>query len=243
MNLLLRTLSSSDRRVLDPYLVSTPMSSGEPVATAGAPIHTLLFPESGTINLSTPRQCANNFAIALVGREGMIGWSTLLGYRDAPFEATVGPTDGSAHAIDILPFTAACASSATLRATVLSFAQVMAEQLASSAACAIQDSFGRRLARWLLMLHDRQDSDELEVTHDALAGELGTRRASVTDCLHLLEGDHIVRCARGRIIVRDRGALERAAGAAYGRAETCYRALIGPFGQSAEAMRPMTRAA
>lgn len=239
MNLLLRALSANDLSLLAPYLIATPLSSGEPVAAAGAPIRTLLFPDSATITLSSPRRCA----IALIGREGMMGWSTLLGYRDAPFDATVALTGGEARAIAIAPFNAACMASLTLRRTVLRFAQAMADQIASAAACAIHDTIGRRLARWLLMLHDRQDGDELALTHDALAGELGTRRASVTDCLHLLEGDHVVYCARGRIIVRDRGALERAAGAAYGGAEARYRALIGPFGRSAKAMCPMTRAA
>jgi len=243
MNLLLRALSSSDLSLLDPYLIATPLSSGESVAVAGAQIRTLLFPDSATITLSSPRPCANGVAIALVGREGMMGWSTLLGYRNAPFDAIVGLTGGAARAIDIAPFNAACMASVSLRRTVLRFAQTMTDQIASAAACAIRDPIGRRLARWLLMLHDRQNGDEFALTHDALAADLGTRRATVTDCLHRLEGDHVVYCARGRIIVRDRGALERVAGDGYGGAEACYRAMIGPFGRRMAAICPMTRAA
>lgn len=236
MNLLLRALPSSDLRLLDPYLVATPLSGGQLVAVAGAPARTLIFPDSATITLYSPRACAKAIAVALVGPEGMTGWSALLDHRDAPFNAVVSPAGGMARAIDIAPFEAACAASESLRAAFLRFARAMTDQLASAATCAIHDPVGRRLARWMLMLHDRQDGDELALTHDVLAGDLGMRRASVTDALHLLEGDHVVRCARGRIIVCDRPALERAAGPAYGEAEACYRALPGPFGRGAEAM-------
>ena len=64
-----------------------------------------------------------------------------------------------------------------------------------------------------------------------LADALKVRRASVTDCLHVLEGERIVRCTRGETIVRDRAALEELAGDAYGAAERTYATLIGPFGK------------
>ena len=73
-----------------------------------------------------------------------------------------------------------------------------------------------RLTRRLLMLHDRSASDAFEVKHSQIAEALSVRRASVTDTLHLLEGEHVLRCRRTQIGILDRPALEAAAGSAYG---------------------------
>lgn len=89
-----------------------------------------------------------------------------------------------------------------------------------------------RLARWLLMRHDRSGRDILFVRHEEIAGNLNVRRASITDRLHLLEGDRLIRCNRGKIAIRDRMALETFAGDSYGRTEEHYRDLIAPFGKT-----------
>ncbi len=231
MNLLLRALPRSDAALLDSLMVLCRLAPSQSVAAFGARTVHAIFPDTATITLSLPHPDANGVAIGLIGREGMIGWPVLLGQESAPFDAAAGLLGGTARTIEIAAFERACAGSPSLTALMLRFAQSMSAQFASAAACAIQDPVGRRLARWLLMLHDRQDGDELAVTHDTLALELGIRRASVTDCLHLLEGDHVVRCTRGRILIRDREALEEAAGAAYGSAESEYGRLIAPFGR------------
>lgn len=240
MNLLLRALRQSDVALLDPLLIHCRLEPSQSVAAVGARTAQAIFPDTAMITLSLPHPDANGVAVGLIGREGMIGWPVLLGQRFAPFDAAAGLSGGTARAIEIATFERACAGSPSLMALMLRFAQAMSAQFASAAACAIQDAVGRRLARWLLMLHDRQDGDELALTHDTLALDLGIRRASVTDCLHLFEGDHIVRCTRGRILIRDRSALEDAAGAAYGSAEAEYRRLIAPFGarQSVRRDRP-----
>ena len=76
-------------------------------------------------------------------------------------------------------------------------------------------NFKQRLCAWLLMLHDRVDSDFLQLTHGSLAVQLGVRRASVTDALHILEGEACLRCSRGLISLMDRARLRRNAGRSY----------------------------
>jgi CRP-like cAMP-binding protein len=83
-----------------------------------------------------------------------------------------------------------------------------------------------RLARWVLMTHDRMDGFELSLTHDFLASMLGVRRPGVTTATHVLEGARMIRADRGRIIVLDRAKLEELADDAYGLAETEYERLI-----------------
>ena len=85
----------------------------------------------------------------------------------------------------------------------------------------------QRLARWLLMYHDRVEGSEVDLTHEFLAIMLAVRRPSVTTALHVLEGEGLIRSERGCVIVRIRKALEDYAGAVYGAPEREYRRLTG----------------
>jgi CRP-like cAMP-binding protein len=77
----------------------------------------------------------------------------------------------------------------------------------------------QRLARWLLMAHDRSPGDSLRLTHDFLALMLGVRRAGVTIALHQLESEGLISTARGTIRINDRAGLEQSAGGFYGAPE------------------------
>jgi DNA-binding transcriptional regulator YhcF (GntR family) len=79
------------------------------------------------------------------------------------------------------------------------------------------------------MAHDRIEEDEINVTHDEIAVMLAVRRASVTDALHILEGEGLIRSHRGRVLVRDRNGLLRHAGETYGYFEREYSSMIAPF--------------
>ena len=93
------------------------------------------------------------------------------------------------------------------------------------------------------MFHDRSAGDELRLTHDMLAMLLNVRRASVTDALHILEGERLVRCTRGRVLVRDRIGLQVRAGYSYGYAEADYNRAIGPFGKASAGKLPQDKPA
>jgi hypothetical protein len=83
-----------------------------------------------------------------------------------------------------------------------------------------------RLARWLLMCHDRLDGEDLALTHEFLSLMLGVRRSGVTDQLHILEGRHAIKATRGNIRITDREKLEDIAGGCYGAPEAEYGRLI-----------------
>jgi hypothetical protein len=84
-----------------------------------------------------------------------------------------------------------------------------------------------RLARWLLMCHDRLDGNDLSLTHEFLALMLGVRRSGVTNEIHVLEGLNVIRATRGNVRIIDRGKLEEIAGGCYGVAEAEYERLMG----------------
>jgi CRP-like cAMP-binding protein len=91
-------------------------------------------------------------------------------------------------------------------------------------------SVDERLAKWLLMAHDRVIGDEFSLTHDYIAIMLAVRRPSVTTSLHVLEGNGFIRSERKLITIRNRAALEEFARDAYGRPEQEYRRLFGDDG-------------
>lgn len=122
----------------------------------------------------------------------------------------------------------------------LGFIETFMVQMGRTLASNLRDPIERRLSRWLLMCHDRLDGDEIHITHKYIGAMLGVRRASVTDSLHVLEGEGAIRSGRGCILVRDRPRLELLAGEAYGHAEAHYRDRIAPFGKSGNGgPRPM----
>ena len=120
------------------------------------------------------------------------------------------------------------AESAALKALLLLYSRAQTVQIAESALAFARFSIEERLARWILMCHDRHGYDDIPLTHELLSVMLGTRRAGVTTTLHILEGAGMIRSTRGNITVRDRSKLSEAAGGSYGGSEAEYNRLF-PF--------------
>jgi CRP-like cAMP-binding protein len=138
-------------------------------------------------------------------------------------------TGGTAYRLAAGDFLAACGTSETLRDLLLRFVRAFTAQLSSTIVSSLTQAVDTRLCRWTLMAHDRVEGDEIVVTHSEIAVMLGIRRASVTDALHVLEGDRLIRANRGQIMILDRDELRRRAGTTYGFAEEEYSRLIAPF--------------
>jgi CRP-like cAMP-binding protein len=109
---------------------------------------------------------------------------------------------------------------------LLRYAQVFAVQLAQGALCNAQFTIEQRLARWLLMCHDRADREDLPLTHELLSLMLGVRRAGVTTGLRMLELAGALKTRRGGIGIRDRAILMAIAGACYGVPEAEYARIL-----------------
>ncbi len=124
----------------------------------------------------------------------------------------------------------ACDKSKALQRLLLCFVHTQWIQSAMTAAANAHYALPERLARWLLMCHDRVEGDQIELTHDFMSMMLAVRRSGVTVTLHTLEGTGAIRSKRGLVTVTNRERLEEIAGDSYGQAEGEYRRLIGPFG-------------
>ncbi|RYY06288.1 MAG: helix-turn-helix domain-containing protein [Alphaproteobacteria bacterium] len=120
-----------------------------------------------------------------------------------------------------------------MRTMLLRYVQTVLVQSAQSTATNVTHRIEGRLARWLLMCHDRIDGDEIALTHEFMGMMISADRSNVTVTLHILEGAGMIRAKRGRVIILDRDKIEELAGDGYGVPEAEYRQLIGPLGRSA----------
>ena len=156
-----------------------------------------------------------------IGREGMVGVPVALGVRTTPLQFVIQ------HAGDGLRMTShhleeVIDERPSLHCVLLRYAQVMSMQASDTAFANAEHTVETRLARWLLMCHDRIDGDDIPITHEFMAMMLGVRRAGVTTATQILEGNGLIAAKRGIITVLDREKLEALADNAYGLPEAEY---------------------
>jgi len=226
-NRLLQRMDPGDFALLQPFIVRMPTSNGERLADAGAPIDSVCFPEAGIAGFLDVLDDGRRLAVGLLGREGFVGWPLLMGNDRWPHEVMARGRNGTALRVEAGHLQQALAASPRLREFLLRYASAFITQMSRTIVSNLIHPIESRTARWLLLYHDRIDSDELTITHEELSVMLGVRRASVTEALHQLEGDGGIRAYRGRLLIRDRAILLAMAAETYGQAEAEYHRLIG----------------
>jgi CRP-like cAMP-binding protein len=225
-NLLLASLSSVDLELLLPCLEPVVLALRYVLEKPDKRVDAVYFPESGFASVVAGRAKQAEVEVGLIGREGMTGLTIVLGNHSSP-HSTYMQAGGQGQRIKTVELRKAMQESPSLQASLLKYVQVFMVQTAHTAIANARAKLDERLARWILMAHDRLDGTSLPLTHEFLALMLGVRRAGVTEALHALESRKLIRAARGEITVLDRKGIERTAGASYGVPETEYRRLIG----------------
>lgn len=236
-NRLLALLPLDDFALIQPYLKLTSHSSGDALAMKGKQIEEVHFPEGGVLALLDESAGGVRVAAGLIGSEGAAGVDALLGQELWAHQVLLRGADAAMVTIEAARLRHACRLSPRIEALLLRYTGNLMRQFARNAILNLSAPLEIRMARWILLYHDRLDGDDFPMTHEEIGIMLGVRRASATDVLHVLEGRGAIRNSRGRLNVRDRARLEAVAGAGYGDVETNYRKLIGPFGKSAAAQR------
>jgi CRP-like cAMP-binding protein len=145
--------------------------------------------------------------MGLIGNEGMLGVTLMLGVNEAPFRGVV-QGKGTALRMSTAELRRLLLASPSLRKTLHRYLYVLMEQLSTSAACSHFHEVEPRLARWLLMTHDRAHADHFHLTHAYLAGMLGVRRSGITVAAGVLQRGMLIRYTRGEISILDRAGLE-----------------------------------
>lgn len=198
---------------------------------ANTPIEHIHFLESGVGSIISDH-ADGAVEVGIFGRRGITGTAVLLGTDQTPYRSFMQVEGRSALRIAVGDLRQAWRQSETVQMLLLHYVQAFSTQ-STQIALPMPSSLTERLARWLLMCHDRIDSDDIALTHEFMGMMLAVRRAGVTVALHILESTRAIRATRGLVTVIDRGRLEEIAGDCYGRAEADYRRLIEPFGKSA----------
>lgn len=232
-NLLLRALSADDFMRLQPHLSRVELPLRELLYVPNEPIERVYFLEGGVASIVVEEEGGGMIESGLFGLDGMSGSPLVLGAGQSPHHSMVQVDGGPALVIAADKLMAACRASHELHLVLLRFAHTLTIQAAATAAANAHFELPERLARWLLMCHDRSDCDRMRLTHDFMAMMLAVRRSGVTVTLHSLEGTGAIRSTRGIVTILDRDRLEEIAGESYGVPEAEYCRLIAAFGKHA----------
>ncbi|HEY4201039.1 MAG TPA: Crp/Fnr family transcriptional regulator [Devosiaceae bacterium] len=225
-NKLLNLLAPSDLALIEKHLHVVSLLHGEEVEAPDKVIDQVYFPISGLLSIVTTLTRERDIEVGVVGRDGMTGVAILQDDDRSPFSTFV-QIKGSALQIEAALLRTALLQSPTLATRFHRYARAQTIQIASTALANGRSKLEDRLARWLLMVQDRIDSDRIDLTHEFLAVMLGVRRPGVTVALHILEGKGLIRSNRGEIVIRDRDGLIELADGAYGLPEREYQRLMG----------------
>ena len=225
-NRLLSIMSPEDFETLRPNLSRVPFNVRDVLEEPGQPVEHVYFPEPSVCSVVAATPLGEKIEVGLFGPEGMSGMSVVHGSDRSPLHTFV-QVPGSAIRIAADDLRAAMTASSTLHGLLLRYAQAYSIQVAYTALANGRYTVDERLARWLLMCHDRIDGDTLALTHEFLALMLGIRRAGVTTALHILEGARVISMARGRMEILKREELQESAGDSYGPPEAEYERLMG----------------
>jgi len=206
-----------------PHLESVQLPLGAGLYDSGESIEHVYFPEDALVSLVTHMRDGATVEVGLIGRDGMVGIPVLLG-DDIAFEAAVVQIAGSALRMPSAAFKEVIKGrSSPLLTRLLLYTRVLMKQVAQPVHCNGRHSAEKRLARWLLMCHDRAESDELALTQEFISDMLGVRRAGVSSASIVLQQEGFIRYSHGRVTILKREGLE-----AY--ACECYAAVTAPAG-------------
>ena len=220
-NHLVELLGGEDRRSLLSICERVTLVLGQVVCDPETPTRYLYFPIDSFISMVATMAGSPGVEVGMVGREGLLGSHVVLGLGKTTLRGVVqGP--GSALRVPRIPFRRELESSASLRRVLDRYVAVLMVQLATSAVCLRYHQIGPRLARWLLMSHDRAGADTFRITHEFLSYMLGVRRVGITSAASELQRRGIIEYRRGHLTVLNRIKLESASCACYAADRRAY---------------------
>jgi CRP-like cAMP-binding protein len=208
-NKLLAALSNREYQRLSPGFEHVDLPHAQVLYEMGEPVKYVYFPSNAMISLVRQMMDGKIIEVGLIGNEGMSGIEALMGEETSLQRAIVQIADGGMRA-KLTVIKEEFDRGGELQSLLLGYARTLMRQLAQTAACNSSHTVEERLARWLLMCHDRVDAKEFGLTQEFLAEMLGTRRATVSVTAMALQLDGLINYKRGHITIIDREGLESA---------------------------------
>ena len=225
-NCFLASLNAEDYDRLRPHLEKVELPSRRILYEMGEPIEYCTFGDGGMTSLLIRLEDGANIEAGVIGKEGFSGISAIMGADSAAHTAMIQmPGVGVRLRPGILRD--AMLASPALLDRVLRYFQAINIQISQTAACNAHHNLMERLARWLLMAHDRSESDALPLTQEFISMMLGVRRSGMTVAARSLQATGAMRYERGRITVLDRQTLEETSCECYAIVREQYHTLLG----------------
>src|SRR5438270_1706862 len=208
-NRLLLALPSRNLKRLMPELEHIRCQREQVLMDADSSLDHVFFPESGVVSVVAVYADGSVIEMATIGREGCTGVQAAFGAKSSSIRILV-QIPGTAAKMSRSTFSRAMRSMPSFRDLMYAYVHAFLEQVMVSAACNGAHSLKERLARWLLMMRDRSDEDELPITQDLLAEMLGVQRPTITNTARELERAGLIERGRRQVTILDRPGLTKA---------------------------------
>jgi CRP-like cAMP-binding protein len=208
-NRILSSVSSTEYPLIFANLEFISLSRSQILYGRGSRIPYCVFPESGMISLVVVTKSGDATQISMVSAEGVVGVPALLGVDRAPYDIEV-QSPGTAQRIRTDLLIKAFLHEGPLQAILFRYFHSLISQISQSSACNRFHQLESRLACWLLISHDRIQSQDLRLTHEALSHMLGANRTSVTAAATKLKSAGLIEYSRGTIRLLDLKGLQAA---------------------------------
>jgi len=212
-NRILSRLSREDFGLLEPHLEAVDLPVRRRLEERKKKIDHVYFPESGFASVVANGK-GTSIEVGIIGREGMTGLPLLLGHDRAEHETFI-QLAGKGLCIGAADLRRAQDASVTLHRAMLRYVHAFLQQATTTALANGRSNSEQRLARWLLMAHDRADGNDLHLTHEFLGMMLATHRPGVTIAVQALERAGLISARRSSITILKRKALEKHSDGAY----------------------------
>ena len=205
-NRLLLALPARNLKRLLPELQRIPCEREQVLLDADSSLDAVYFPDSGVVSVVAVYADGNIIEMATVGREGCTAIQAVFGAKKSSVRLFV-QIPGSAAQMPRAVFNRAMKSMPAFRGLMFAYVQAFLEQVMVSVACNGAHSLKERLARWLLMMRDRNDDDAMPLTQDLLAEMLGVHRPSITKAVRELDRGGLIERGRKQVTILDRQGL------------------------------------
>src|SRR5882724_4434784 len=209
-NLILRDLPKQECSQIFSELEFVRLKLHTVLHEAGEVIRSTYFMESGLASVLAVQPDGKSVEVGLIGKEGFIGLPVIFGLKTSALRVVV-QGDGTAHRLDTATLHGLIPHCSKLERQLQIFSMIFAIQSTQIAACNRLHEVEERLARWLLMSHDRIETDMLPLTQEFLGQMLGTRRSSVSMAASILQNAGMIRYTRGHVTLLDKDKLKEAA--------------------------------
>lgn len=213
-NRLLAVLPDVEWQRWMPQLEWVDLPQGRVLHESGSTLDHAYFPATAIVSLLNVTRNGDSTEVAVVGNEGVVGIALFMGGESTCSRAVV-QCAGFGFRLPAPALRDEFHRSAPVMRMLLRYTQALMTQMAQTAVCNRHHSIDQQLCRCLLSKLDRLGSNEIVLTHEQIASILGVRREGVTETALKLQSAGLIRYARGRIEVLDRGGLEQ-------RACECY---------------------